>query len=153
MPERNRGPSRDGPRFLYLNLSGMDWLAGRRSGDVTRWGVPEHSRMPPHIPPRQWSWMRSRDILCISQPDPMTIATILKWGNSHGLRLSKAVLAEAGLVAGDALDVTVRDGEIVLTPARRVRGGHDLRDLVRRLPKGSASTELDWGSAVGREEW
>ncbi len=83
----------------------------------------------------------------------MTISTIQKWGNSQGLRLSKDLLAEAGLVAGDALDVSVRDGRIVLTPVRRVRGGHDLRELVRRLPKTGRSAELAWGDAVGREEW
>jgi antitoxin component of MazEF toxin-antitoxin module len=34
-----------------------------------------------------------------------------------------------------------------------VRGGHDLRELVRRIPKDYKSEEVDWGYPVGREVW
>lgn len=81
------------------------------------------------------------------------ITKVQKWGNSQGLRLSKALLAEAGVEIGDEVDVVVKDGELIVTPVRRVRGGHDLRDLVRRLPKAGRSGELDWGPPSGREVW
>ena len=81
------------------------------------------------------------------------ITTIQKWGNSQGLRLSKTLLADADIDVGDAVDVAVHKGTVIVTPVRRVRGGHDLRALVRRIPKGYKSVELDWGLPVGGEVW
>jgi antitoxin MazE len=78
---------------------------------------------------------------------------IQRWGNSQGLRLSKDVLADAALGVGDAVDVSVEDGRVILTPARRVRGSHDLRELVARMPSGRAPEVVDWGPATGREVW
>lgn len=81
------------------------------------------------------------------------ITEIKKWGNSQGLRISRELLAQLHMEVGDRVDVAVQDGTLVITPARRVRGGHDLHDLVRRIPKGSKPKEVDWGPPVGREEW
>ncbi len=78
---------------------------------------------------------------------------VQKWGNSQGLRLSKALLADAAIEVGDEVQVVVQEGTIVVTPVRRVRGGHDLRDLVRRIPPGAVAGEVDWGPPVGREAW
>jgi antitoxin MazE len=81
------------------------------------------------------------------------VTKVQKWGNSQGLRLSKALLSDVEIHVGDAVDVAVRDGALVVTPLRRVRGGHDLRELVKRIPKDFESKELDWGRPVGREAW
>ncbi len=81
------------------------------------------------------------------------ITKVQKWGNSQGLRLSKSLLSTAAIEIGDEVDVVVQDGVLIVTPVRRVRGGHDLRELVRRLPKGSRAKELDWGPPAGREVW
>ena len=63
------------------------------------------------------------------------------------------MLADADIEVGDEVDVAVHEGAVIVTPVRRVRGGHDLRALVRSIPKGYKSGELDWGSPVGREVW
>jgi len=81
------------------------------------------------------------------------ITKIQKWGNSQGLRLSKTLLSDADIDVGDAVDVAVHKGVLVVTPVRRVRGGHDLRELVRRIPKGDRRANLDWGPPAGREVW
>ena len=81
------------------------------------------------------------------------ITKVQKWGNSQGIRLSKELLSHVEINVGDAVDVAVRDGALVVTPLRRVRGGHDLRELVRRIPKDYKPKELDWGYPVGREVW
>ena len=81
------------------------------------------------------------------------ITKVQKWGNSQGVRLSKALLLDAEIDVGDAVDVAIRDGALVVTPVRRVRGGHDLRQLVSRIPKGYKPEHLDWGPPVGREVW
>jgi antitoxin MazE len=81
------------------------------------------------------------------------ITRIQKWGNSQGLRLSKNLLSDADIEVGDAVEVSVLRGALVVTPVRRVRGGHDLRDLVRRIPKDDKAVALDWGAPAGREVW
>ena len=81
------------------------------------------------------------------------ITKVQKWGNSQGVRLSKELLSDVEINVGDAVDVAARDGVLVVTPVRRVRGGHDLRELVRRIPKDYKSEEVDWGYPVGREVW
>jgi len=81
------------------------------------------------------------------------ITKIQKWANSQGLRLSKELLCDAEINVGDAVDVAVRQGSLVVTPIRRIRGGHDLRELVSRIPKDDRPEEVDWGPPVGREVW
>lgn len=81
------------------------------------------------------------------------ITTVQKWGNSQGLRLTKQALSEAGIGVGDEVEVSVRDGAIVVAPVKRVRGKHDLRELVSRIPRSYKSEEIPWGAPAGREEW
>lgn len=81
------------------------------------------------------------------------ITKVQKWGNSQGLRLSKELLSDVRIDVGDAVDVTVHDGSLVITPARRVRGGIDLEQLVGRIPEGYKPEEVDWGPPAGREVW
>ena len=81
------------------------------------------------------------------------ITKIQKWGNSQGLRLTKTVLSDADIDVGDFVDVAVHKGSLVVTPVRRVRGGNDLRALVRRIPKSDTHFQFDWGAPAGREVW
>ena len=81
------------------------------------------------------------------------ITRVQRWGNSQGLRLNRQVLEEADIAVGDEVDVAVREGLIVIAPAKRVRGGHDLKRLVARIPKDYKPDPVDWGGPVGREVW
>lgn len=81
------------------------------------------------------------------------ITKIQKWGNSQGLRLSKELLSNVEIDVGDAVEVSAREGSLVITPIHRVRGGHDLKELIQRIPKDYEPTELDWGSPSGKEVW
>lgn len=81
------------------------------------------------------------------------LTKVQKWGNSQGLRVTKALLDEARINVGDAVNVSVRKGRIVVEPVTRVRGRYDLKTLVSRMPKGYRAKELDWGSPVGKEVW
>ena len=81
------------------------------------------------------------------------VTKIQKWGNSQGLRLPKRVLEDACISVGDDIDVTTRDGVIIIAPVRRVRGKRDLKELVSRIPKNYEIAEIDWGEPVGREAW
>ncbi len=80
-------------------------------------------------------------------------AKIQKWGNSQGIRLAKNLLADAQLGVGDEVDISVKEGIMIVTPANRIRGRHKLKDLVARIPENYQSEELDWGEPVGKEAW
>ena len=81
------------------------------------------------------------------------LAKIQKWGNSQGLRLAKHLLADAKLDVGDEVDISVKDGVMIVKPTKSMRGRHSLRDLVSRIPKDYESGEVDWGEPVGGELW
>lgn len=81
------------------------------------------------------------------------VTKIQKWGNSQGLRLAKQVLEEASIAVGDDVDVAAKDGMIVITPSRRIRGKVSLKELVLRIPKNNKPEEIDWGKPVGKEAW
>ena len=81
------------------------------------------------------------------------VTRIQRWGNSQGLRLAKHVLEDACISVGDDVDVTARDGMIVIAPVRRVRGKQSLQELVSHIPKNYKTREIDWGEQVGREVW
>ena len=75
---------------------------------------------------------------------------VAKWGNSLGLRLPKSVAVEAGLDDGDKVEVTVRNGVIVIRPARPK---YALDELVARVTPGNRHRETDWGKPAGNEAW
>jgi antitoxin MazE len=81
------------------------------------------------------------------------LAKIQKWGNSQGLRLTKNLLADAQLGVGDEVDISVKDGIIIVAPAKKIRGKHSLKDLVARIPENYQTGEVDWGEPVGKEVW
>ena len=81
------------------------------------------------------------------------LAKIQKWGNSQGLRLSKNLLEDAKLDVGDEVDISVKDGIVILKPAIKIRGRYNLKDLVARIPQNYESGEVDWGEPVGKEIW
>ena len=81
------------------------------------------------------------------------LAKIQKWGNSQGLRITKAVLTDAQLNVGDDVDIAVKDGAIIVTPAQRTRKKYDLKDLVVKIPDGYQAKETDWGEPAGNEVW
>lgn len=81
------------------------------------------------------------------------LTKVQKWGNSQGLRITKALLGEARINVGDEVKVSVEKGRIIVEPVTRVRGKYDLKTLVSKMPQGYQTEELDWGPPVGREVW
>jgi antitoxin MazE len=78
---------------------------------------------------------------------------IQKWGNSQGLRLAKHVLEEANIAVGDDVAVIAREGVIIISPLRHIRGKYDLRELLAQIPGKYEAGEVDWGRPAGKEAW
>lgn len=81
------------------------------------------------------------------------LAKVRKWGNSQGLRFPKAILEEARVSVGDEVRVSVRGWKIIIEPVEKIRGQHDLKELVSRMPKNYRVEEVEWRAPVGKEEW
>jgi antitoxin MazE len=77
---------------------------------------------------------------------------MVKWGNSLAVRIPKAVVAEAKLKEGDALEIEVADGRVELRRATRIP---TLAQLVSQITLENRYSEVSVGAEVGREvaEW
>lgn len=81
------------------------------------------------------------------------LTKIQKWGNSQGLRLAKTLLTKAQIQIGDEVELSVKSGVIVISPAKKIRGRYKLEDLIARIPKDYQKNEMDWGKPIGKEVW
>ncbi|WP_276117909.1 AbrB/MazE/SpoVT family DNA-binding domain-containing protein [Pararhizobium qamdonense] len=83
----------------------------------------------------------------------MTKITISKWGNSSAIRLPKAAMDELGLVDGDTIDLTVRNGQAILEK-KRLQLAPPLTEMIAEMDRLGWENEpstVDWGPDVGSE--
>ena len=78
---------------------------------------------------------------------------IQKSENSDGIFFTKNILEAAQMNVGDEVQVTIRNGRIIIETATRTRRRADLKALLAQMPEGYQPEELDWGKPVGKEEW
>ena len=78
-------------------------------------------------------------------------ARIRKWGNSLALRIPKAVARDTHLENGSVVSLAVRQGKVVIEPARKTK--YRLDDLLKGVSKKNLHASVDTGPAVGREVW
>lgn len=81
------------------------------------------------------------------------LSKVQKWGNSQGLRLTKALLQEVQIHVGDEVNVSVQKGRIIIEPVTKVRGRYDLKELVAKMPQEYHVEEVNWGEPIGKEVW
>jgi antitoxin MazE len=77
-------------------------------------------------------------------------AKVQKWGNSLALRIPKAVAASAEITEGTEVELTVRDGRLVIVPVERELTLDEMLDL--GTPENQHGL-LDWGRPMGNEVW
>ncbi len=75
---------------------------------------------------------------------------LAKWGNSLGVRIPRSVVIGANVTEGDAVEVTVESGAIVVRPAVR---RYSLDELLDGITPRNRHKETAWGSPVGKEVW
>ena len=76
---------------------------------------------------------------------------VQKWGNSLALRIPKSFAAEIGLCENLAVDLSVRQGKLVVQP--HCEEPLRLDDLLRGVTEENLHGEWDTGPAVGKEVW
>jgi antitoxin MazE len=76
---------------------------------------------------------------------------LVKWGNSHAVRIPRTIVDRAEIREGDELEIRVEEGgSIALAPATRRL---TLDDLVSRITPRNLHGEQDWGRPAGSEVW
>ena len=79
----------------------------------------------------------------------MTIK-IARWGNSLGVRIPKQIAEQAQLKEGDELEISREENRLILTPQKHK---YTLEELLDGMEEEHLHTEIDWGKAVGKEQW
>lgn len=79
-----------------------------------------------------------------------TSTQIARWGNSLGLRLPKALALEARIGEGDTVEVSVKDGTIIVRPSQTT---YSVQELVSKITSRNRHGETDWGKPTGHEQW
>ena len=75
---------------------------------------------------------------------------VSKWGNSLALRIPKSVAAQMDVNDGDAVDISVQDGVIVVRPAPT---RYSIDELSDGITAKNRHRETDWGGRRGNESW
>ena len=78
-------------------------------------------------------------------------ARVQKWGNSLALRIPKHLADEVGLKENSAVELSLRDNELVITQV--VKTGFGLAELLAQVTDANLHREVDTGPAVGGEVW
>jgi antitoxin MazE len=81
------------------------------------------------------------------------LTKLKKWGNSQGMRFPKFLLKEAHIDVGDDVNISIKEGKIIIESVKKVRKKYSLKELVSRMPKDYKPEEVDWGPPTGKEEW
>ena len=76
---------------------------------------------------------------------------VQQWGNSLALRIPKAFAVEANLHKGAIVDVSEKDGKIILTPVKKRK--FTLEGLLSGVTKENIHGEISFGKRVGKEIW
>ena len=76
---------------------------------------------------------------------------IRKWGNSLGLRIPKSLAEQTGVREGSAVDLTVEEDRLVVTPVRVE--AYRLKDLLDKVTGDNIHDEVDFGDPQGKEVW
>jgi len=84
--------------------------------------------------------------------------TVVKWGNSQGIRLPKAFLKNIQITENDPVDITLENEKIIIKKIKVKEHKTTKQRLVEFFGENfekniSLHEEIDWGKPVGKEVW
>ena len=83
--------------------------------------------------------------------DTVMKTRIQKWGNSLALRIPKPFAEEAHLAEDSSVEVTVRNGKLVVVAVEEV--DETLEALIAQITPENRHGETETGKSVGNEIW
>jgi antitoxin MazE len=75
---------------------------------------------------------------------------VSQWGNSLAIRIPASFSRQVHIEAGDAVELQIEGGHLVITP---VRTTYTLDQLVAEITDENRHDEVEWGPSVGGEAW
>jgi antitoxin MazE len=84
--------------------------------------------------------------------------TIVKWGNSQGIRIPKAFLQSMEILENDIVDVTLEKDKIIIKKGE-IKKHKTTKERISDFygpdfdKKYTPQKEIDWGKPVGNEVW
>ncbi|HIG64215.1 MAG TPA: AbrB/MazE/SpoVT family DNA-binding domain-containing protein [Methyloprofundus sp.] len=81
------------------------------------------------------------------------LSKVQKWGNSQGIRIPKNLLENSYIKIGEEVEITVKDGKIIVEPTHKIQGKYDIKDLVCKMSKDYEAEEINLGVPSGQEFW
>ncbi len=78
-------------------------------------------------------------------------AQLSKWGNSIAVRIPAALLKELDVSVGHPVEITVRDGSLILTPVPAPT--YTLDELLEGMTSDNMYDEVVTSGPVGNEVW
>ena len=79
------------------------------------------------------------------------LTKVQKWGNSLALRIPKAFALDAQLVNDSFVDMSIVDGQIIITPV--AAPNWTLEELLAGINRNNIHHEVGTGFARGNEVW
>ncbi|MDL2286347.1 AbrB/MazE/SpoVT family DNA-binding domain-containing protein [Desulfococcaceae bacterium OttesenSCG-928-F15] len=79
--------------------------------------------------------------------------SIVKWGNSQGIRLPKHLLESANLTENDIVEVTAQNGRIIIKKLRVKKQYKTIQERFSDFDGDYESVDMDWGKPAGKEIW
>ena len=76
---------------------------------------------------------------------------IQKWGNSLAIRIPKSFAKQIKVGQGSFVDLVTIDGKLIAKPLDETE--YSLEQLLAGVTEQNLHTEVDTGSAVGKESW
>ena len=71
-----------------------------------------------------------------------------KWGNSAAVRIPASMMESANIRLEDLIDISEKEGEIILK-----RVGSEEYDLINRITVRNLHEPIDFGPPEGKEHW
>ena len=78
------------------------------------------------------------------------ILKIQKWGNSHGIRIPKAVLEELKWRDNEKINLKIEKNKIIIEKNETRK---NIKELFENYKGKYAPIDIDWGENVGDEIW
>lgn len=79
--------------------------------------------------------------------------TIVKWGNSQGIRLPKLLLDSANLSENDTVEVIAENNSIIIKKSEGKRAYKTIQERFEDFDGEYEPVAVDWGRPAGNEIW
>lgn len=83
-------------------------------------------------------------------------ATITKWGNSQGIRISRALMEQMNLSLNEKVEISITDNMMCIKKSCQYKNLKERMEAFYNEPIDNIfikSTEEDWGTPKGNEIW